>query len=86
MFASVSSSGFLRRFVGLCVKSYGCVAYASSLSGPPVHFFFAPLMRFSFLFTHTISRMNWSGGVEMFCLEVRARSRPSRPPPPDRRP
>ena len=31
-----------------------------------MHFFFAPLMRFSFLFTHTISRMNWSGGVEMF--------------------
>ena len=31
----------------------------------PGHFFFAPLIRLSFLFTHTISRMNWSGGFEI---------------------
>ena len=74
MFAIVSSSGLLRRLVGLFVKSYGCVEDASSCSGPPVHFFRAPLIRFSFLFTHTISRMNWSGGVEMFGWKCGANS------------
>ena len=65
MFAIVTSSGFFRRLVGLCVKSYGWIEYASSFSGPPVHFLSAPWIRFSFLFTHTILRMNSSGGVEM---------------------
>ena len=58
MFAIVSSSGFGRGLVGRFVKSYGCVETASNCSGPPVHFFLAPLIRFSFLFTHTISRRN----------------------------
>jgi hypothetical protein len=74
MLASVSSSEFSRSLVGRFVKSYGCVETASNCSGSRPHFLFAPLVRFNFLFTHTILRTNSSGGVEMFGWKCGANS------------